>query len=190
MDFVQLHPSAWTASDFLSVAQCGRLIALAESAGFDKAGVRVGSGQQSMPNVRNNERVMLDAPDWLALVWSRLSMLALPTVGNKAPAGLPRLLRFYKYGPGERFKMHKDGPWTEGGLSSQLTLLVYLNDGVSGGATKFKDFTVEPKAGMALLFLHDTWHEGAAVEKGVKYVLRSDVLYGAGSTASATHDFT
>lgn len=34
-----------------------------------------------------------------------------------------------------------------------------------------------PRAGSALLFIHDTWHEGAAVTAGTKYVLRSDVLY-------------
>ena len=73
--------------------------------------------------------------------------------------------------------MHKDGPWTEDGLTSQLTLLIYLNDGFVGGDTDFRDFRVVPKQGDALLFVHDTWHEGAAVESGVKYVLRSDVLY-------------
>lgn len=73
--------------------------------------------------------------------------------------------------------MHKDGPWHENGLSSQLTLLVYLNDDFSGGNTDFRDFQVAPVPGTALLFIHDTWHEGSAVMQGTKYVLRSDVLY-------------
>lgn len=90
-----------------------------------------------------------------------------------------RRLRFYKYRPCQRFKMHKDGAWQETGLRSELTLLVYLNDGFEGGATRFKDREVLPATGAALLFLHDTWHEGAMVEVGTKYVLRSDVLYSA-----------
>jgi 2OG-Fe(II) oxygenase superfamily len=74
--------------------------------------------------------------------------------------------------------MHKDGPWTENGVSSRLTFLIYLNAGFVGGATDFRDFSVSPAAGSALLFIHDTWHEGASVTEGIKYVLRSDVLYG------------
>ena len=71
------------------------------------------------------------------------------------------------------------GPWREDGLASRLTLLVYLNDGFTGGDTDFREFRVKPEAGAALLFVHDTWHEGAAIEAGTKYVLRSDVMYGA-----------
>ena len=104
--------------------------------------------------------------------------VALPEVDAQVPRGLPKDLRFYKYAPGQRFKMHKDGPWHEDGLTSQLTLLVYLNDGFTGGDTDFRDFRVKPDTGAALLFIHDTWHEGAAIESGTKYVLRSDVMYG------------
>ena len=76
--------------------------------------------------------------------------------------------------------MHKDGPTLENGLRSELTLLVYLNEGFEGGETDFRDFAIRPATGMALLFIHDTWHEGAEVTAGTKYVLRSDVMYGSG----------
>ncbi|MCW7540824.1 hypothetical protein OOT46_23675 [Aquabacterium sp. A7-Y] len=36
-----------------------------------------------------------------------------------------------------------------------------------------------PRAGSASLFVHETWHEGRSLQSGTKYVLRSDVLYGA-----------
>lgn len=131
-----------------------------------------------MPLVRNNERVIVEGRGWVAHLWERLSGIALPVVDGERPLGLPKDLRFYKYSNGQRFKMHKDGPWTENGMTSKLTFLVYLNDGFVGGATDFRDFSVSPRAGNALLFIHDTWHEGASVTEGVKYVLRSDVLYG------------
>jgi hypothetical protein len=140
---------------------------------------------------------VLELPWWVALLWERIAphLTSHPTPQltphptpqpsplPPAPAGqtaqgLPKDLRFYKYSAGERFKMHKDGAWTERGLTSQLTLLVYLNAGFEGGDTQFRDCTVTPQTGDALLFLHDTWHEGTAVTSGVKYVLRSDVLYG------------
>jgi prolyl 4-hydroxylase len=62
---------------------------------------------------------------------------------------------------------------------SLLTLMVYLNEGFEGGATAFHDFgvAVRPRTGMALLFQHRLLHEGCEVSAGVKYVLRSDVMY-------------
>jgi hypothetical protein len=38
--------------------------------------------------------------------------------------------------------------------------------------------SVQPKEGTALVFVHRIWHEGAVVESGHKYVLRTDVMYG------------
>ena len=98
-------------------------------------------------------------------------------IAGRQACGLPRDLRFYQYQPEQRFKMHKDGPWLEDGLRSELTLLVYLNEDFQGGATDFREFKVLPKTDDAVLFVHDTWHEGAVLEAGCKYVLRSDVMY-------------
>jgi predicted 2-oxoglutarate/Fe(II)-dependent dioxygenase YbiX len=162
---------------FLSSAECSELVELAEASGFESAGVRTGEGQVAMPRIRNNERAMLENRAWVATLWERLSRTPLPTLDGQVAVGLPKDLRFYKYLSGQRFKMHKDGPWVEGGLASKLTFLVYLNDGFAGGETDFRDFKVVPATGAALLFVHDTWHEGAAVTEGIKYVLRSDVLY-------------
>ena len=162
----------------LAPAQCQALIAQAQAHGFDAAQVRATSGTRAMPLVRNNQRAQFPAPDWVALLWQQVQTWPLPMVNGQRPVGLPRDLRFYAYDPGQRFKMHKDGPWTEDGHTSQLTLLVYLNEDFDGGATDFREFAVTPRTGDALLFIHDTWHEGQAVTRGTKYVLRSDVMYG------------
>jgi len=177
MTIVRHGERVFSIPGLMTPGECAELIALAERSGFDAASVRTEAGQQAMPRVRNNERTIIGDSPWPARLWQRLQSIELPVIGDERAVGLPRSLRFYKYGPGQRFKMHKDGPWREDGLVSQLTLLVYLNDGFTGGCTDFRSFTVQPEAGSALLFLHDTWHEGAAVNEGVKYVLRSDVLY-------------
>ena len=80
---------------------------------------------------------------------------------------------------------------------SKLTFMIYLNDGMAGGETRFfmdieqafqqppcPYLSVQPKAGMALVFLHSIWHEGAVVQSGQKYVLRTDILYGSQVNAS------
>lgn len=166
--------------EFLSPAECDSLISVAERRGFETATVRMPSGPQLLPSIRTNERVVLVLPEWTSRLWERTSGLDLPRVKGRSAVGLPEAIRFYKYGPGQRFKMHKDGPTLENGLRSELTLLVYLNEGFEGGETDFRDFAIRPTTGMALLFIHDTWHEGAEVTAGTKYVLRSDVMYGSG----------
>jgi predicted 2-oxoglutarate/Fe(II)-dependent dioxygenase YbiX len=168
----------FTIDHFLTAADCAELMGLADAHGFESAGVRTAEGQRSMPMVRNNERALFESPQWLQRLWEGLAAAALPTLQGQKALGLPKDLRFYKYSPGQRFKMHKDGPWMEGGLTSQLTFLVYLNENFIGGETDFRDFKIQPRTGRTLLFIHDTWHEGATVEQGTKYVLRSDVLYG------------
>ncbi len=177
MNLVAHSDRVFSIESFATFAECSALIADAERHGFLQAAVRTAKGQQMMQNIRNNDKAVYEAPEWVGLLWSRLSNVALPVITRQRACGLPKSLRFYRYAPGQRFKMHKDGPWLEGGLFSKLTFMVYLNDGFEGGETDFRDFKVVPKTGSALLFIHDTWHEGAAVTQGVKYVLRSDVLY-------------
>ncbi len=70
-----------------------------------------------------------------------------------------------------------------------MTFMIYLNEGMTGGETRFFGdmeqaflhqrpyLSVQPKEGMALIFLHSIWHEGAVVHSGQKYVLRTDVMY-------------
>ena len=55
--------------------------------------------------------------------------------------------------------------------------MIYLNDDFKGGETRFNDLTVHPNTGKALLFIHEQKHESIPVEEGMKYVLRTDVMY-------------
>ncbi len=177
MTAIALSPDVFAVSELLDRDACAELVHLAEAAGFGEAGVRSRQGQTPMPQVRNYERVVVEHAPWVARLWERLQVLRLPVLEGERAVGLPRSLRFYRYGPGQRFRMHKDGPWLEDGLKSRLTLLIYLNQSFVGGETRFRDFEVRPRTGDGLAFVHATWHEGAEVTQGRKYVLRTDVLY-------------
>jgi prolyl 4-hydroxylase len=92
-------------------------------------------------------------------------------------------LWFYtRYGPGAGLGPHYDGQFKSGDQISVATLLVYLNDDFEGGETAFLDdeenvlSEVVPVAGMALVLRQDVYHMAAAVTKGVKYLLRTDVM--------------
>eukprot|EP00931_Biecheleriopsis_adriatica_P074202 TRINITY_DN48318_c0_g1_i1.p1 TRINITY_DN48318_c0_g1~~TRINITY_DN48318_c0_g1_i1.p1 ORF type:complete len:286 (-),score=45.15 TRINITY_DN48318_c0_g1_i1:22-819(-) len=85
-----------------------------------------------------------------------------------------------------------------GDRTSRMTLLIYLNDAFEGGGTRFfvnptrprlgcaepchHIVRVSPEQGSALCFFHgrheqSPWHEGEELGAGVKYVLRTDVLF-------------
>ncbi|QUC23367.1 uncharacterized protein UV8b_07608 [Ustilaginoidea virens] len=107
-------------------------------------------------------------------------------------------MRFLKYSPGQFFRPHCDGPYyhrDESGseMRTHYTVHLYLNDsaqasaagtGHVGGATSFlsrdesRRLDVHPKAGSVLIFQHGKlYHEGAEVTSGVKYTMRTDILY-------------
>ncbi len=96
-----------------------------------------------------------------------------------------------RYDLGQTFRPHRDGSYIRfrERQESRLTFMVYLNDAVAGGETRFFHsmaqalagdpyLTIAPRVGAALIFEHPIWHEGAVVEQGRKYVLRTDVMYG------------
>jgi hypothetical protein len=63
---------------------------------------------------------------------------------------------------------------------SWYTYMVYLNEGFEGGETVFfvePEVIIKPRAGSALFFQHSIIHEGSEVRAGVKYVVRTDLMY-------------
>lgn len=91
---------------------------------------------------------------------------------------------------------HTDSPYwyEEDGVEFQThyTIQLYLNNSAEidpqaqlvGGATAFLSrdkksrLDVNPREGSVLIFQHDgLYHEGAEVTKGVKYTMRTDILY-------------
>lgn len=150
------------------------------------APISTGRGFELRPELRNNERVIFDDPALGRALFQVLegevpSRLRLRDEGREVSAcGLNERFRGYRYSPGQRFGPHYDGAYARSAEErSELTVLFYLNDGFVGGATRFLDLQLEvqPKEGQALIFTHAVLHEGAMVEQGTKYVLRSDVMY-------------
>jgi predicted 2-oxoglutarate/Fe(II)-dependent dioxygenase YbiX len=175
---------------FLSPAECAHHIARSESAGYGDAPVNTFAGPVVNKRMRNNERVMLDDTALAAELWGRLTPFVPPRRGRWRAAGLNERFRYYRYDPGQLFDWHFDGSYERSPTEqSAMTFMVYLNDGFEGGATEF-DFRVMgvvhdgdeitrvvPEAGMALVFAHRIFHQGAPVTAGRKYVLRSDVMF-------------
>ncbi|HEU4408130.1 MAG TPA: 2OG-Fe(II) oxygenase [Polyangiaceae bacterium] len=163
----------------LSPAECASLIDFAERQGFGDAPVSTGLGFVMMPELRNNTRVMVDDLARAAELWRRVEHAVPRARGASRAVGLNERFRFYRYDVGQRFGWHRDGAFDRSGRErSHLTLMFYLNDDFEGGATEFDDgLVVTPRRGSALVFAHPVRHQGAAVTRGRKYVLRTDVMY-------------
>lgn len=169
----------YTINNFLSEKECDALIEKSEAIGFEEAKVNMDGGQKMMKMIRDNERVMYTDLIFAFQLWKKLKPYIRPIIGNSYAIGLNEMLRFYKYSPGQRFKMHRDGSYIRNETEfSYYTFMVYLNDDYEGGQTKFESGEyVSPKKGTALIFEHSLRHEGARLTSGCKYVLRSDIMY-------------
>jgi predicted 2-oxoglutarate/Fe(II)-dependent dioxygenase YbiX len=169
-----------TIDEVMTPAECAAEIAFAEAIGFAQAPITTANGPVMAEHVRNNTRVMVDDHARAAALWERVRAFA-PARERYDAVALNERLRFYRYEPGQRFTWHRDGSYRRGdGARSQLTLMVYLNEDFEGGATQIdigEVIDVRPRAGTTLMFEHAVRHQGAPVERGRKYVLRTDVIY-------------
>ncbi len=171
---------AWTLPAVLSREECVAAIARIEALGPTDAPITTARGFEMRPDVRNNQRVVFDDPALAATLFALVAPSLPPTLAGAVPVGANERFRCYRYTPGQRFAPHYDGAFVRSADErSELTFIVYLNHMFSGGATQFHDHdvTAVPVAGSALLFQHAMLHEGCVVTDGVKYVLRSDVMF-------------
>lgn len=181
--------------DFLDSVECERLCHA-----IDDVGLNMPNGADLNP--RKNEAFLkrqslsfLD-PYLQSVIFERLEPYFPPIQhmgAERRAVGFDGSMRFYKYERGDQFGQHVDvstrgvQPTEE----TEYTLLIYLNGGGEGAsldggetifwATKAKQLCVfQPQRGVALLHAHGRrclMHEAAEVTRGVKYVLRSDVMY-------------
>jgi predicted 2-oxoglutarate/Fe(II)-dependent dioxygenase YbiX len=168
----------FTIDGFWTHKECDDFIAKSEAIGYEAATVETESGQKIVTAVRNNNRVIYRDYELADLLWQQLQPFAPTQIGYSKAAGLNELFRFYKYESGQEFKRHKDQSYIrDDGEASYYTFMIYLNENYDGGETTFNNLSIQPKKGLALVFLHNLEHEGKAVKSGVKYVLRTDIMF-------------
>ena len=174
------HPLFWTVENMLSEAECKELIERIEAARPELASINTAAGHVIRPDVRNNTRVIFDDDELAAMLYERVRDKLPETLMGWQVCGANERLRCYRYEPGQRFGAHFDGSYQRSDSErSLLTFMIYLNGGFEGGATTFLELgeAVVPKPGLALLFQHPILHEGSEVTAGIKYAIRSDIMY-------------
>lgn len=178
MQLQQLTDNIITITRFWTGKQCADFIAKSELLGYEAATVETEKGQRLIDTVRNNERVVYKDPSLAQEIWTQAKPFVPEKIGNSMAVGLNELFRFYKYQPGQQFRRHRDQSFIRNETeASYYTFRIYLNDNYKGGETSFDQLVIRPSTGMALIFLHNLEHAGNPVTQGIKYVLRTDVMY-------------
>ncbi len=178
MKYTKITDTIFTVEDFLTKQDCHEYMVLSESIGYEVAKVNTTGGARVMTSIRNNNRAFHKSEELAGILWEKVKPFVPPLLGNSEAIGLNELFRFYRYQRGHQFKGHFDQSYIRKATeASYFTFRMYLNDNFEGGETTFRGLKIVPKQGMALIFLHNLYHEGSEVTKGVKYVLRIDVMY-------------
>jgi predicted 2-oxoglutarate/Fe(II)-dependent dioxygenase YbiX len=179
----------------LSRRECQHIIAATERIGYGT----LGKGNTGAA-YRGNRRLQLDDANGVLgrTLFTRikpyipLSYLVPGEEGTYVFESINTRYRFAKYCDGEGFMVHVDKPTVyEKERMSILTVNIYLNDlpPEQGGRTRFyRKINGKPVAsaggcaGSLVLFqqsnMNNTpWHDGQQVRGGIKYLMRTDVIY-------------
>ncbi len=208
---VETVPGAFQLLNVLTKSECNSFIDATEALGYTQ------DASVSLPrSVRHNENLVWVVDDTTHdLIWDRCKTFMqdhIDIFNGKKPLGLNKRFRFYKYSEGDFFKPHTDGAWPGSRVIdkklitnaypdrySQMTFLILLSEGFTGGATAFyvdkndpqkpakrtedvKIVEVSTPMGGVLCFPHGSHvlhclHGSREILSGVKYIIRTDVLF-------------
>ncbi len=180
-----------TVEDVLTASECDELIAQINrgawhpTAKINRDTPLITSGPDASDAGRDQDGLAcLEDPRLALRLYHRVAEHLPEAVDERELFGLKPIMHCLRYASGHSSSLHRDHAYHgERDERSELTLLIYLNDGFEGGQTEFPDHgrLVSARPGRAVLFRHGTMHRGRTVGAGTKYVLRTEVYYGAGS---------
>lgn len=177
-EYTEYSDTIYTVSELFSPERCDELIALSEDMGYADAPITTMHGPVMRPDIRDNQRVILDDYELADEIWDLVRPYSRDSFVGCDAVGVNERFRFYRYDVGQLFDWHRDGAFTRTHREqSRFTLIFYLNDNFEGGNTDFTHDTVAPERGAGLFFHHPHLHRGAPVMAGRKYVLRTDIMY-------------
>jgi prolyl 4-hydroxylase len=180
----------------MTPSECRALIEEARRIGFTQAGLAIGDEQYRVnEKARNNKRVIIESRELAQTLWRRAKKQLNQTHEGARVVGLNERFRIYQYEAGQYFAPHYDLRMKLPDGESRESFMIYLNENFEGGTTRFFEqkprgehrsrkrnnherFSVKAPTGGAVVFDHLLLHEGSAVTKGIKYAVRTDVVYG------------
>jgi predicted 2-oxoglutarate/Fe(II)-dependent dioxygenase YbiX len=185
--FTEVAPRIFAAPLF-SPRETEAILAIAARHKWHKA--RVGS-KDSGHVVKREQRsagvlYKRDVPQLVTLLERRVIAATESFVERMSLIGL----QIVRYKPGGFYGVHKDNPGGARDNRRETTVVVYLNDDFTGGATKFTklDYAFTPRAGYVLLFPSRYKHQAQRVTEGTKYIIAAWYERTAQTGVSVPHD--
>ena len=165
--------------NFITKEESDNFIKQSEEIGFETAGVRTAKGEVSRLDIRNNGRVIIEDENLANYFFNKLKdQIPHEIDGIWELKGLNEQIKIYKYEVGQEFKLHRDAPFIRNeNERSFYTMLIYLNENYEGGETFFMDGEVKGDIGECVVFWQNLVHAGLKVKDGIKYAIRTDVMY-------------
>jgi hypothetical protein len=124
--------------DALTAEACTSIVDEATRSGFSLTAV------DYPPSYRDNDRAVVTDAALAAALFGRLGnvlpseLVDARTGARQRLVGLNERFRLCRYQNGQSFRIHQDGAHARApGVRSRLTLQVYLDDGCTGGTTRF-----------------------------------------------------
>jgi Rps23 Pro-64 3,4-dihydroxylase Tpa1-like proline 4-hydroxylase len=168
--FTEVAPRIFAAPLF-SPRETEAILAIAARHKWHKARVRSQEEEHVVQRDQRTAGVLYkrDVPQLVTLLERRVIAATDAIAGRLALEGL----QIVRYKPGGFYGVHKDNPGGERDNRRETTVVVYLNDDFTGGATKFTklDFAFTPRAGYVLLFPSRYKHQAQRVSEGTKYII-------------------
>jgi len=196
-------PGAFHLMNVLTENECDQFVRITNELGYHSdAPVSLPHSVRHNTNLNWIVDESIDGP-----IWSRCQGLIGEQVMGRIALGLNARFRFYRYEDGDFFKPHTDAAWpgsrvvngalvhdAYGDRSSQMSFLLFLTGDYCGGRTLFyvpsadhrgetNVIAITTPEGAALCFPHGfhplhCLHAGEPVTHGVKYIIRTDILFG------------
>eukprot|EP01084_Bolivina_argentea_P083808 151720_1 len=186
---VEKGKDAWTIK-ILSPSECCKLIELCEMYGFEDAGYQ--------KSYRSNTRLITNDKALSVALYNRIKNCCPQQYKSEGCiweiCGLNEQFRWCKYVKGQKFARHLDARFRRNDTEKSFyTVNIYLNSGTTdfkGGRTCFFNLNkkrsrweisvgVVASPGLSLMFnqLDGIEHNGEEVIEGIKYLMRTDVMY-------------
>lgn len=170
----------------LTERECNKIIKMTEKNGYKKASLYTDDkGKEHFyEEFRKSDRCIIDDERFVKKLEKRIYDYIPKIYDNKKYHSINPRCRFQKYKNNGYFARHSDSYYKSGSLISCITILIYLNDDYEGGFTTFfsnpsdtKGFLLKPEIGMICLMDQDIGHEVPHLTSGIKYVIRTELMY-------------
>jgi len=178
MKLTRYTDTIWTLDHFLTPKECAALITFSEQKGYKESIANSQGGSKTFTGIRHSYKYLHYDTHLAKQLWKPLKSYCDIPEDNSIAIGIHERFRFYKYQKGHRFDRHYDTKYSRNNLEeSKLSFVIYLNEEFEGGETQFDTITITPKAGMLLCFPQQLMHAGTPILSGIKYIIRSEIMY-------------